>query len=71
MRYGRTIGLTVLLLLAGVVFAACEDDPIIGPTDEDDSGGGSYGMLHFDRSPADEGGSVPGGVLRRENPNVF
>ena len=36
----------VVLLVLGLGVLGCEDDPIIGPSD-DDTGGGSYGTIHF------------------------
>lgn len=42
----------VCICLSAFVLAGCEDDPILGPGEEDDDGG-SYGVLHFQRTPAD------------------
>ena len=62
---------TVLLILAVLAFAACDDDPIIGPTD-DDTGGGSYGVIHFNTSPVEPGaGAAKSDSLTKENPKRF
>lgn len=33
------------VLLTGLLLMGCEDDPILGPTDEEPDGGGSYGRI--------------------------
>jgi hypothetical protein len=38
-------------LICLFLLSACEDDPIIGPGGDDDTGGGSYGVIHFDTRP--------------------
>ena len=54
-----------------LVFAGCDDDPIIGPTD-DDTGGGSYGVIHFNTSPDDPGTEAAQvDTLKKENPKRF
>lgn len=35
-----------VIAIGALLLQACEDDPILGPTDED-SGGGSYGRMLF------------------------
>lgn len=62
---------TVLFILATLVFAGCDDDPIIGPTD-DDTGGGSYGVIHFNTSPDEPGiDTADVDTLTKENPKRF
>lgn len=39
---------TIMVVLVTLALCACEDDPIIGPTSDDTSGGGSYGVMHFE-----------------------
>lgn len=46
MRFSAAAFICFFLLLS-----ACEDDPIIGPGGEDDTGGGSYGVIHFNTRP--------------------
>ena len=41
----------VALVCAMILVAGCEDDPIIGPGGDDDTGGGSYGVIHFNVRP--------------------
>lgn len=54
----RSIVLTLTLTAA---LTACEDDPIIGPGGDDDTGGGSYGVIHFRAAP---GADVPADSVR-------
>ena len=39
------------LICSFLLLSACEDDPIIGPGGGDDTGGGSYGVIHFSTRP--------------------
>lgn len=62
---------TILFILATSVLAACADDPIIGPTDSD-SGGGSYGVIHFNTSPEEPADQEPErDAIKKENPKRF
>jgi hypothetical protein len=51
------------LFFVGLLFQGCEDDPILEPTD-DDSGGGSYGVI----SPLSAGRPAD---VRGSNPETF
>ena len=59
----RALRPVVLTLLALLLLQACEDDPILEPTD-DGSGGGSYGKMSTLSEP-----SVA--ELRQRNPATF
>lgn len=48
----RFAELTLLALFLGLVVTACEDDPILAPTEEESSGGGSYGRIQQLPPPA-------------------
>ncbi len=71
MRY-----LTIVLLSLSLALTACEDDPIIGPGGGDDTGGGSYGVIHFSTAPH-EGGQADSlrafvhDAPRKNNPQRF
>ncbi len=61
----------VVLMLAAVSLAACDDDPIIGPTG-DDTGGGSYGVIHFNASPQEpDGRAAQPDSVKQVNPKRF
>lgn len=66
-----------LLIPAAVLVAAsfligCEDDPILGPTDREPSGGGSYGIIHFEaRQHPDSSHDVRLQEFLKENPRRF
>ncbi len=62
---------TVILVAAMLALSACNDDPIIGPTDED-TNGGSYGVIHFNTTP-EEPGEEPSALdaKKKENPKRF
>lgn len=62
---------TVIFILATMSITACEDDPIIGPTDND-TGGGSYGVIHFNTSPEEPARQATElDSLNKENPKRF
>ena len=39
------VGVLALLLPCVVILSACSDDPILGPTDGESEGGGSYSAI--------------------------
>ena len=55
------------LLAACIGLAGCEDDPILGPTDKE-PGGGSYGVLHFEK-PGDHAARLED--FLKDNPKRF
>ena len=57
----------LLLVLVILPLWGCNDDPIIGPTD-DTGGGGSYGVIHFSTAPED---APAADTLENENPELF
>ncbi len=68
---------TFALISALFLVTACEDDPIVGPGGEDDNGGGSYGVIHFNTPPVAplDSASVefvrPPEPARNDNPKRF
>lgn len=56
----------VIVAMAALMLSACNDDPIIGPTDEE-TDGGSYGVIHFNTSP--EAPSEAGNAREAETKN--
>ena len=58
----------LLIVLSTLPLWGCNDDPIIGPTDDDTSGGGSYGVIHF---PTEADGDSATDSLENENPERF
>jgi len=60
------IGVLGLLLPCLLVLSACSDDPVLGPTDGETEGGGSYSVI--DRlAPSDSADAAPAPV----NPDRF
>lgn len=68
------------LPILGLALAACEDDPLLPPSERDSDDGGSYAALTFDLEEPesgelhaeDHGGVDAGGFcLRNENPELF
>jgi hypothetical protein len=47
-----------VLIAVGFVVAGCGDDPILGPDDGSDDGGGSYGVIK-QLAPEDSVGAAP------------
>lgn len=72
MRYTSTFRLLIpaVILAAGLLVGGCEDDPILGPTDQEPSGGGSYGIIHFD-APKGDSASMQLDSFLNENPRRF
>lgn len=71
MRYTSRASLVIpaLALVAVLFMCGCEDDPIVGPTDKN-PGGGSYGVIHFNRSE-DVGSAERLQEFLSENPRRF
>lgn len=68
-------GVGILLMLV-ILLPACSDDPILGPNDGEDSGGGSYSniqRLSPSSPPADStaGGNPSSPGLPNGNPERF
>lgn len=55
---------SMLAAAAAVSLTACEDDPILEPTSGEDTGGGSYGVIHFPQSST-------GAAAKAPNPATF
>lgn len=60
----HTLRLLLPLLVFGLLLQGCEDDPILEPTGEDETDGGSYGNVSPVASPNASGAGS-------HNPTVF
>ncbi|MFO8098336.1 MAG: hypothetical protein R6T83_01800 [Salinibacter sp.] len=57
------------LLVIFVLASACSDDPILGPTESPDDGGGSYSAIERLAPPTDSGAVQSDTTRAKEEPN--